>query len=84
MDTSEFENKFLGQNAIISIDSQGTLVSIKLKHFPNLVVEISTEYKRELEIEYEADIAEVLRENYRDFQYCENHIKFESDKSKFI
>lgn len=84
MDTSEFEALFLGQSATISINNQGSLVSIKLKFFPNTNIEISDEYRKELEIEYEKQIYEVMRENYIDFQEQEKHIKIESDKGKFI
>ena len=84
MDTSEFESKFLGQPAIVSIDEKGTLVSIQLKYFPIMKIELSEEYKKELEIEYEAEILEVLRENYRDAQEQKDHTRLESDKGKFI
>lgn len=84
MDTSEFEALFLGQLAIVSVDNQGLLVSIKLKHFPTANIEMSDDYRAKLEIEYEEQIAEVLRENYRDAQEQDKHIKIESDKGKFV
>lgn len=84
MDTSEFEAIFLGQEAIVSIDEKGSLVSIKLKLFPHIPVEISEEHKRELEEQYEDDIVAVLRENYQDGDSQENHIRTESDKGNFV
>lgn len=65
MDTSEFEALFLGQQATISINSEGKLVSIKLNLFPTANIDISDEYRKELEIEYKVQIAEVLQENYQ-------------------
>ncbi len=84
MDTSEFENTFLGQPAIISINGMGDIVGIKLKMFPNVPIQISDQYRLELEKEYEDDIREVLKENYQDAKDQEDHIRLESDKGKFV
>lgn len=84
METSEFEALFLGQLAIIEIDSEGKLVSIKLKYFPNHILELSEEFKKRLELDYEKEIKSVLKENYQDGEAQEEHIKTESDKGKFI
>ncbi len=84
MDTSIFEDKFLGQDAAIEITSQGMLVSITLKYFPNVPIELSERYKKELEQVYKEQIKKVLQENERDAIEWEKHIRLESDRKNFI
>ncbi len=83
-DINEFEDNFLGQPALISIDMNGNLVGITLKHFPKMKIQISDEHKKELEKQYEDSILAVLMENKQDAEEFDRHMSVESDKGKFI